>query len=152
MKTLTHLAEDGSARMVDVGGKPDEVRVAKAEVFVRMAASTMAILRDGGAPKGDVAAVARIAGILAAKRTPELVALCHSIPLAGVEIDIAPADETTLRIEARTRTVAKTGVEMEALTAASVAALNVYDMLKGVDRELVIDGLRVTEKTKSAVK
>jgi cyclic pyranopterin phosphate synthase len=143
---LTHLDAEGRARMVDVADKDVTRRDASASAIVRMQASTMALLRGGRTPKGDVLATARIAGIQAAKRTPELIPLCHHIALTRVEVDFAPLDDERLRIEARTSARDRTGVEMEALTAASVAALTIYDMLKAVDRGMVIERVQLETK------
>jgi cyclic pyranopterin phosphate synthase len=145
---LTHLDEQGSARMVDVGAKETTGRRAVARAVVRMAPETAAAVQRGDAPKGDVLGTARIAGILAAKRTDQLIPLCHSLPLsyAGVEGEIdAEAGTVTLTAEARTN--AQTGVEMEALTAASVAALTVYDMVKGLEKGVEIAEVVLLEKT-----
>lgn len=146
---LTHLDARGEARMVGVGHKPPILRRAVAEGVVRMAPATARAMSDGELPKGDAAAVARVAGIMAAKRTPELIALCHPLPIdrAGVEVSI-DAGAGTVTIRAEVETTARTGVEMEALTAVSVAALNVYDLVKGIDKGVVIDGIRLIEKTK----
>ena len=146
---LTHLDARGEARMVGVGHKPPVPRRAVAEAVVRMRPESARAMSDGTLPKGDAAAVARIAGIMAAKRTPELVALCHPLPIdrAGVEVAV-DADAGTVTITASVETTARTGVEMEALTAASVAALNVYDLVKGIDTGIVIEQVRLLEKTK----
>lgn len=146
---LTHLDARGEARMVGVGHKPPILRRAVAEGVVRMAPATARAMSDGELPKGDAAAVARVAGIMAAKRTPELIALCHPLPIdrAGVEVSI-DAGAGTVTIRAEVETTARTGVEMEALTAVSVAALNVYDLVKGIDKGVVIDGIRLIEKAK----
>ena len=148
MPSFSHLDESGRARMVDVGHKPEQRRTARAEGWVRCAAATIAALRDQALPKGDVLSVAKIAGIQAAKRTDELIPLCHSLPLDAVEItfEIEPA---AVRIVAEVTTTAKTGVEMEALTAVSVAALAIYDMCKAVDKSMVIGDIRVTKKVKA---
>jgi cyclic pyranopterin phosphate synthase len=148
MAELTHFDAAGAARMVDVGAKPATARVAVARGAVRMAPATLALVREGRAAKGDVLAVARLAGIMAAKRTAELIPLCHPLALTRVEVDLAAADDGAPRveIEARVAVHGPTGVEMEALTAVSVAALTVYDMLKAVDRGMVIDGVRLTLK------
>ena len=147
MATLTHLDGDGAARMVDVGDKPVTRRVARARSEVRMTAHALALLRAGDAAKGDVLGVARIAGIQAAKRTSELIPLCHGLPLDKVELLLTLCDELPgVRIEATCSVAARTGVEMEALTAVSVAALTVYDMCKAVDRAMVISGTRLLEK------
>lgn len=146
--TLTHLDEQGSVRQVDVSAKPATLREALAEAEVRMRPETLALIGSGGHPKGDVFAVTRIAGIQAAKRTDELIPLCHGLPLEGVEIDIEPdPDAARVRIRARCRVTARTGVEMEALTAASVAALTLYDMCKSVDRGMEIVHVRLLEKS-----
>jgi cyclic pyranopterin monophosphate synthase len=145
---LTHLDEEGAARMVDVGAKPDSERVAVAEARVRMSPETAAAVERGDAPKGDVIGTARIAGIQAAKRTAELIPLAHPIPLTFVdvraEIDAA-AGLVTLAAEART--VGKTGVELEAMTACSVAALTVYDMVKGVERGVEVERVALIAKS-----
>jgi cyclic pyranopterin phosphate synthase len=143
---LSHLDATGAARMVDVSGKPDTAREAVAEALVLMEPATLDLIQSGGIPKGDVFAVARIAGIMAAKQTSTLIPMCHPLPITGVAVHIEPASGTTLRIAATVRTTGKTGVEMEALTAASVAALAVYDMCKAVDRGMRIEGVRLLEK------
>ena len=147
---LTHLDERGQARMVGVGHKPPVARRAVAEALVRMAPASARAMSDGALPKGDAAAVARVAGIMAAKRTPELIALCHPLPIdrAGVEVAV-DAEAGEVRITASVETTARTGVEMEALIAAAVAALNVYDLVKGIDPAITIDGIRLVEKTKA---
>jgi cyclic pyranopterin monophosphate synthase len=132
--------------MVDVGGKDVTDRRARAAAVVRVSAETLAAIERGDAPKGDVVGTARIAGIQAAKRTSELVPLCHPLPLSFVDVSIELRDGR-VEIEAEARTTAQTGVEMEALTAASVAALTVYDMVKGIERGVVIESLRLLEKT-----
>jgi cyclic pyranopterin monophosphate synthase len=132
--------------MVDVGGKDVTDRRAVAAVTVRVSAETARAIREGNAPKGDVVGTARIAGIQAAKRTAELIPLCHPLPLSFADVRIEVLDDR-VAIEAEVRTSAQTGVEMEALTACSVAALTVYDMVKGIERGVVIDGLRLLEKT-----
>jgi cyclic pyranopterin phosphate synthase len=143
---LTHLDDEGQARMVDVGGKDVTDRRAVARAVVRMSPATAAAVARGDAPKGDVLGTARIAGIQAAKRTHELIPLCHQLPLSfvGIEAEIGE-DSVTLTAEARTR--ARTGVEMEALTAAGVAALTVYDMVKGIEKGVEIEHLALLEKT-----
>jgi cyclic pyranopterin monophosphate synthase len=148
-RRLTHLDERGEARMVGVGHKPAVARRAVAEARVRMAPESARAMSEGRLPKGDAAAVARVAGIMAAKRTPELIALCHPLPIdrAAVEVAVDP-DAGEVLITATVETTARTGVEMEALTAVSVAALNVYDLVKGVDPAIVIEGIRLVEKTK----
>jgi cyclic pyranopterin phosphate synthase len=143
---LTHLDEAGRARMVDVGAKDETDRRAVARAVVRMSPETAAAVARGDAPKGDVLGTARLAGIQAAKRTWELIPLCHQLPLSFVGIDAEVGeDSVTLTAEARTR--ARTGVEMEALTAASVAALTVYDMVKGIEKGVEIERVLLVEKT-----
>jgi cyclic pyranopterin monophosphate synthase len=143
----SHLDAKGRARMVDVADKEVTAREAVAEAVVHMAPATLAMVVDGQAPKGDVLATARIAGIQAAKRTPDLIPLCHHIALTAVVVRFeADASAGQLRVEARARARDRTGVEMEALTAVTVAALTVYDMLKGVDRAIRIDGVLLLEK------
>jgi cyclic pyranopterin phosphate synthase len=145
---LTHLDEAGRARMVDVSGKPATARVAVASARVLMAPATLAALQSNGLPKGDALAVARVAGILAAKETPHLIPLCHQIPLGSVTVGFA-ADEaaSALIITATAATVAQTGAEMEALAAASVAALTIYDMAKALDRAMTITDIRLERKS-----
>jgi cyclic pyranopterin phosphate synthase len=148
MTALTHLDAAGRARMVDVGAKPDTTREAVARGEVAMRPETAALIQRGGVPKGDVLATARLAGIMAAKRTPDLIPLCHSLPLTGAELWFRWDDERgRLLIEAAARTVGKTGVEMEALAAVTVAALTVYDMCKAVDRGMRIEAVRLVRKT-----
>lgn len=144
---LTHFDDSGASRMVDVSAKPASLRTATAEAQVVMAAATAARIAQRDVGKGDVLEVARLAGIMAAKRTGEWIPLCHPIPLEGVTIDFRFRGETTLVITAATRTTGKTGVEMEALTAASAAALTVYDMCKSMDRAMEIQAVRLLEKT-----
>ena len=143
---LTHLGPSGEAHMVDVSGKPATGRVATAEGRVVMTAATLELIMSGNAKKGDVLGTARIAGIMAAKRTSELIPLCHILPLDSVTIDFRFADDTSLEIVATVQVDAKTGVEMEALTAVSVAALTVYDMCKAVDRGMTIGPIQLEEK------
>ncbi len=144
---LTHFDKDGHAHMVDVGDKDVTDRVATAEVRVRMRPETLALVTEGRAKKGDVLGVARLAGIMAAKRTADLIPLCHPLPITKVSLDlVADATLPGVRITATVKTTGQTGVEMEALTAASVAALTVYDMLKATEKSMVIDGLRVILK------
>jgi cyclic pyranopterin phosphate synthase len=146
--TLTHLGPDGSARMVDVGEKTPTTRVARARATVRMSVETATAVERGDAPKGDVIGTARIAGILAAKRVPELIPLAHPLPLDFIDVRIAvDAAAGLVTIEAETRTHARTGVEIEAMTACSVAALGVYDMVKGIERGVTIDRVELLEKT-----
>ncbi|MGH3489171.1 MAG: cyclic pyranopterin monophosphate synthase MoaC [Actinopolymorphaceae bacterium] len=143
---LTHLDEQGVARMVDVSAKPASARTAKATGRVLVSAEVVALLRGPGVPKGDALAVARIAGIMGAKRTPDLVPLCHPIGITGVEVELSVRDEG-VAIAARVRTTDRTGVEMEALTAVVTAGLAVVDMVKAVDPAAVITDVRVEEKT-----
>lgn len=146
--SLTHIDETGAARMVDVSAKAATVREATAACHVTMQAATLRLVTEGAAKKGDVLATARIAGIMAAKRTADLIPLCHPLAIAGVTVDLE-ADPALpgIRIAATVRTTGPTGVEMEALTAASVAGLTVYDMLKAADRGMRIEALRVTRKS-----
>lgn len=148
MADLTHLDEGGNARMVDVGGKPVTARSATAEGAIRMSRDALRLVAGGGVPKGDVLTVSRIAGTLAAKRTAELIPLCHPLGLDHVEVQ-ATLDEALpgVRVRATVRTVGRTGVEMEALTAVSVALLTVYDMVKSADREMELLSVRLLEKT-----
>jgi cyclic pyranopterin phosphate synthase len=143
---LTHVDQSGAARMVDVSGKEVTVRTATATGRVLVSAEVVALLRGGGVPKGDALAVARIAGIQAAKRTPELVPLCHPIAIHAVTVDVHVADDA-VEIRAVVRTADRTGVEMEALTSVAVAGLTVIDMVKAVDPAAVITDVRVEEKT-----
>lgn len=143
---LTHLDDAGRARMVDVTEKPETERWARAEGFVAASAATLDLIEQGGLPKGDVLAAARIAGIMAAKRTAELIPLCHPLAITAAEVRFERAAADRLRIEASVRTAGQTGVEMEALTAVAVAALTVYDMCKAVERGMRIDGIRLLEK------
>jgi cyclic pyranopterin phosphate synthase len=143
---LSHLDASGAARMVDVSAKADTDRIATAEAVVRMARETLALIQSGGVPKGDVIATARIAGIMAAKRTPDLIPLCHPLAITGVTVDLEPDGDDALRIEATVKTTGKTGVEMEALTAATVAALTVYDMCKAVEKGMRIESVQLLEK------
>jgi cyclic pyranopterin monophosphate synthase len=142
---LTHVDESGSARMVDVSDKESTARTAEASGRVRCSSEVVALLRDEALPKGDALGVARVAGILGAKRTPDLVPLCHPIAVTGVSVDLDVDDDGVL-IRAQVRTTDRTGVEMEALTAVSVAALAVVDMIKAVDRAAVITDVRVERK------
>jgi cyclic pyranopterin phosphate synthase len=147
MTKLTHLDEQGQARMVDVGHKPDTEREAVARGEVRMRPETLRLIREGNLPKGDVLATARVAGIMAAKRTAELIPLCHTLLLTHVGVDFALDEEgNRVVITATVRCRGKTGVEMEALTAVSVAALTIYDMAKAVERGMVIGEIRLLEK------
>jgi cyclic pyranopterin phosphate synthase len=143
---LTHLRQDGSAQMVDVSAKAETTREATATATVRTTAEVMQLLGTGGLPKGDALAVARVAGIMAAKKTPDLIPLCHPLPLSKVTVDFdLGADAVTIGATVKTRGV--TGVEMEALTAASVAALSVYDMIKAVDKHAVLTDIKVLAKS-----
>lgn len=142
---LTHLNESGEAHMVDVGDKPVTRRTAVAEAFVRMSADLVKRIFEGDLPKGDVVAVARVAGIMAAKKTPELIPLCHPIQLSSVEISLEPAGHG-VAITATVSTTSQTGVEMEALTAVTTTALTVYDMVKSVERGVTIESVRLLRK------
>ncbi len=148
---LTHFSAEGEAHMVDVSDKPTTARRAVATATVRMQSATLELIRSGQAAKGDVLAVARIAGIMAAKRTAELIPLCHPLPITAVAISftvaVFDAEPPVVTIEAEVKTSGPTGVEMEALTAASVAALTIYDMVKAVDRGMVIENLRLLHKS-----
>jgi len=150
MDDLTHFDSAGAARMVDVGEKPITARTARASGRVRMQPATLALVRDKGHRKGDVIAVARLAGIMAAKRTGDLIPLCHPLPLDGVALDFTFGDDEIdaafIEIQAEVRCTGRTGVEMEALTAVSVAALTIYDMCKSVDRGMTIEEIRLEEK------
>ncbi len=143
---LTHLDQHGQARMVDVGGKPDSARAAIAAGRIRMSAQALAAIRDGSGPKGDVLAVARIAGIMAAKRTGELIPLCHPLALDAVSVDFVFEDDA-IAVTARASLTGRTGVEMEAMTAACIALLTIYDMAKAIDRGMVIEAVRLIEKS-----
>jgi cyclic pyranopterin phosphate synthase len=146
MSTLSHFDESGASRMVDVGAKPEAARTARASAVVRMKPETLALIRDRKLAKGDVLEVARLAGIMAAKKTADLIPLCHPLPLTSVKIDFAFPDDGALHLEATVSVFARTGVEMEALTAVSVAALTVYDMCKAADRGMTIEAVRLEEK------
>ncbi|MEC8422974.1 MAG: cyclic pyranopterin monophosphate synthase MoaC [Myxococcota bacterium] len=145
MAQLTHITPEGDARMVDVGGKPDTDRLAVAEGFVALSVEALSAITEQRVRKGDVLAIAQLAGIQAAKRTADLVPLCHPLPIDGVEVHVAPAGGR-VRVEATVRTRWRTGVEMEALTAVSAACLTVYDMVKAIDRGMRIEGVRLLEK------
>jgi len=147
MGELSHFDEHGASRMVDVGSKPETERYARASGRVRMAAETLALIRDRKLTKGDVFEVARLAGIMAAKRTGDLIPLCHPLPITGAAVDFAFEGETVLRIEAHVRVRSRTGVEMEALTAVTIAALTVYDMCKAVDRGMTVERIQLEEKS-----
>ncbi len=146
MNTLTHLDAAGHARMVDVSGKAETARQATAKGRVAMRPETLALIANGAAKKGDVLAVARLAGIMAAKRTADLIPLCHPLPIDAVTVELEMTQDA-VEIAATIRTTGRTGVEMEALTAVSVAALTVYDMVKAVDRGMTIEAIRVVEKS-----
>ena len=150
MTEFTHFDETGASRMVDVGGKTVTHRTARASGVVTMLPATRQLILEGNHKKGDVLEVARLAGIMAAKRTAELIPLCHPLALEAVTIDFEPVGDDALRIEATVEVTAKTGVEMEALTAVSVAALTVYDMCKSVDRGMVIGPVQLEQKSGGA--
>jgi cyclic pyranopterin phosphate synthase len=147
MSDLTHFDEQGAARMVDVGAKDVTLRIARAESFVRMQPATLSLIRSRQVAKGDVLEVARLAGIMATKRTADLIPLCHPLAIDGVTLDLTIVDDQRIRIEATVRIHGRTGVEMEALTAVSVTALTVYDMCKAVDRGMVLGPTRLLEKS-----
>jgi cyclic pyranopterin phosphate synthase len=148
MGDLSHVDEAGGVRMVDVGGKPLSRRRAVAAASVRMAPETARSLRE--LPKGDALVTAQLAGVMAAKRTADLIPLCHPLPLSSIEVSVA-VREDSVEIQAAVETTAQTGVEMEAMVAASVAALTVYDMAKAIDKEMIVEGVRLLEKTKEQV-
>ena len=145
--SLTHIDDNGAARMVDVGEKEVTRRSASAQAVVSMQPQTLSLILSGGMPKGDVFACARIAGIMAAKHTWELIPMCHPLPIEGIEMEITPISDTDVRIVSTLRCTHKTGIEMEALTAASVAALTLYDMCKAVDRGMVIRDVMLLRKS-----
>ncbi|MGA2286559.1 MAG: cyclic pyranopterin monophosphate synthase MoaC [Dehalococcoidia bacterium] len=148
MAKLSHVDESGRARMVDVSGKPETVREAVATGTVRMKPETLALIQSGGLPKGDVIAVAQLAGVMATKRTSDLIPMCHPLLLDNVDVRIRPDEaQSRLDITATVRSTGKTGVEMEALTAVVVAALTVYDMCKAVERGISIEGVRLLKKS-----
>lgn len=144
---LTHLNEEGRARMVDVGEKAATLREATAEAVVVMKPETLALIKEGGIKKGDVLAVSQVAGVMAAKRTADIIPMCHPIAITGIDINFSFMDDERLRIEATVRTVERTGVEMEALTAATTAALTVYDMAKAVDKGMTVESVRLLRKS-----
>jgi molybdenum cofactor biosynthesis protein MoaC len=147
-RQLSHLDAEGRARMVDISQKQESVREAVARGRVSVSPATLALLKEAALPKGDVLTVAQVAGIMAAKRTAELIPMCHPIPLSGIDVRLWLSDEPpAVEIEARVRTKAATGVEMEALSAVSAAALTVYDMCKSAQRDMVIEGIRLISKT-----
>lgn len=146
--SLTHFNERGEARMVNVGGKTDTLRVAVAEGRVVMKPDTLRLIMEGGVKKGDVLNTARLAGIMAAKKTGDLIPLCHPVPIHAVELELAPqVESSSVLIRARVETVGKTGVEMDALMAVSVAALTVYDMVKSAGKDMEITGISLLEKS-----
>jgi len=147
MSGFTHFDAEGRAQMVDVGDKPATERIATAKGLVVMAPETLAMIVEGRAKKGDVLAVARLAGIMAAKKTADLIPLCHPLMLSKVTVDLVPLPPDRIEIEATVKLTGQTGVEMEALTAVSVAALTVYDMVKAVDRGMRIEDIRLTHKS-----
>ena len=147
MARLTHFDDAGQAHMVDVGGKPTTQRIAVTEGWIAMAAETLALIREGGHEKGDVLGIARIAGIMAAKRASDLIPLCHPLPLTHVSVDLeARTAQNRVHCRAVCKTNDRTGVEMEALTATQIALLTVYDMCKAVDRSMTMGGIRLLEK------
>ena len=148
MSKLSHIDRQGNARMVDVSDKPETLRVARAEAFVKMSAETLKLIKSGGHKKGDVLTVARIAGIQAAKRCGDLIPMCHPLMLTGIDVDLSlDTANNNVHILTTCRLKGATGVEMEALTAASVAALTIYDMCKAVDRGMTIEGVRLLHKS-----
>ena len=148
MSKLSHLDDRGEARMVDVSHKAATHRTARAEGFVAMAPATLALVEEGGASKGDVLAAARIAGIMAAKKTHDLIPLCHPLAITKASVEIEPTRQPPgIRVRAEVKVAGQTGVEMEALTAVAVACLTIYDMLKAADKAMVLEGVRLIEKT-----
>jgi len=147
MADWTHFDERGASRMVDTSDKPESLRQARASGLVRMATATLNLIRDRKLAKGDVLEVARLAGIMAAKRTGELIPLCHPLPITAATVDFAFENDGLLRIDATVRIFGRTGVEMEALTAVGVAALTIYDMCKSADRGMIIENIRLEEKS-----
>ena len=147
-KKLSHMDDSGRPRMVDVGGKADTVRQAVAKGIVRMQPETLQLIKEGGTAKGDVLSVAQLAGTMAAKRTPDLIPLCHPILIDNVDIEFNPDEKnSTIEITTTVKSSGKTGVEMEALTATAVAALTIYDMCKAVDRGMKIENIRLVKKS-----
>ena len=147
-KNLRHVDVDGTVHMVDISNKASTVRIAAAEATILMSADTLSILTTGSTPKGDVLSTARIAGIMATKRTADIIPLCHPLPISSINIDFTLIDEPpSVQIKTSVKTNGQTGVEMEALTAASVAALTIYDMLKVVQKDLIISHIRLRSKT-----
>src|SRR3954470_12474280 len=149
MERLSHIGADGRAQMVDVSAKPSVARTAVASGRIRLQRATIHLITDQKNPKGDVFAVARIAGIQAAKQTAQLIPLCHTLPLSDVKIDTEVVDDQFAEVRCTARTVAQTGVEMEALTGVAVALLTIYDMCKAADKQMQITDIRLLEKTKS---
>ncbi|HPK04851.1 MAG TPA: cyclic pyranopterin monophosphate synthase MoaC [Bacteroidales bacterium] len=147
MKKLTHTDAKGKANMVDVTSKPDQIRQATAEGFIHLNLQALSLVRENNIMKGDVLTVAEIAGIQAGKKTSELIPLCHPLPLTKIAVETS-VEETGIRVKAIARCTGKTGVEMEALTAVSVALLTIYDMCKAVDKQMVIDQIKLIEKSK----
>ncbi len=147
MSELTHFDDKGASRMVDTSDKPETHRYARATSLVRMKAETLTLIKDRSLAKGDVLEVARLAGIMAAKKTGELIPLCHPLPITSAQVDFSFPDETILHLEATVRVFGRTGVEMEALSAVSIAALTVYDMCKAVDKTMTIEQIRLEEKS-----
>jgi cyclic pyranopterin phosphate synthase len=147
MSELTHFDDQGASRMVDTSAKAETLREARASGLVRIAPATLTLIRDRGMAKGDVLEVARLAGIMGAKHTSDLIPLCHPLPLTSVQVDFSFPSPDLVRIEATARVFGRTGVEMEALTAVSIAALTVYDMCKAVDRTMTIEAIRLEEKS-----
>jgi cyclic pyranopterin phosphate synthase len=150
MAEFSHLDQEGSARMVDVGAKAVIRRTARAGGYIKMSPGTVALLQEKALPKGDALNTARIAGVMAAKRTPDLIPLCHGLNLTSVDLEFG-VEGDRIEIVATARASDRTGVEMEALTAVSVAALTIYDMCKAVDKEMEIGGVKLLEKTKEAI-
>jgi cyclic pyranopterin phosphate synthase len=150
MPEFTHFDAQGASRMVDTTAKPETQRTARASALVRMQPQTLALIKNRGAAKGDVLEVARLGGIMAAKKTSDLIPLCHPLAINGATVDFAYEGDAVLRIEATVKIFARTGVEMEALTAVSIAALTVYDMCKAVDRGMTIEHIRLEEKAGGA--
>jgi len=144
---LSHFDDQGGSRMVDVSGKVATLRVARASGCIRMLPAVLQLIRDRRVAKGDVLEVARLAGIMAAKRTGELIPLCHPVPVESVTVAFSFPDESTVKVESRVQVTARTGVEMEALTAVSVTLLTIYDMCKGVDRRMVLGAIQLEEKS-----
>jgi cyclic pyranopterin monophosphate synthase len=147
MPDLSHFDETGASRMVDTSEKPETLREARATGCVRMSSATLSLIQNRGMAKGDVLEVARLAAIMGAKRTSDLIPLCHPLPLTGIDVQFSFPSDALLQVEATVRVFGRTGVEMEALTAVAVAALTVYDMCKSVDRAMTIESIRLEEKS-----